>query len=96
MTARHALIAALFSCFALSAQASNGTIAFLGYITEATCLVSLQHKTVNANCPRTTQTTQFSIHPATKNQKLPLHQGAMDIKWLNDSHKKGIITTTYR
>lgn len=78
------------------ALASSSTITFLGAIKEDTCQVNVRSKTVSADCPRTLAPTTLAIQHLATGKTSSFKQATMHLTWLDNTQRKGIVTTSYR
>lgn len=86
----------IIASIAIPVHAETSTITFLGAIKEDTCQVNVQRTTVSTDCPQTVKPSRVDIRQLSQRNEAAFKQGTMNITWLDNSKRKGIVTTTYR
>lgn len=95
-----ALAAMLFASWmsnALAADpsANSGTIYFRGALVTTSCALSSEQNQVNASCYRNGQYQLSRLSLSQRQTGVP-EFARTEVRWLDDAHRQGIVTLTYR
>lgn len=73
---------------------NSGVIQFQGALVEASCAMDFQRNQIVTSCFRQGKN-QVVASPVSAIQHLPQGTGRSELRWLDSSHKRGILTQNY-
>ncbi|AXF75048.1 hypothetical protein LU631_08955 [Erwinia tracheiphila] len=89
-----AVIFTSLSNYALAAGSNIGVVQFVGTIVEPMCDVTLEQNQLSSSCYREGHY-QMTRSAVEDEQAIPANIGQTQIRWLDSTHKQGVLTVSY-